>query len=117
MRMGVHTGEAEERDGGYFGRAVNRAARVADAGHGGQILVSAAAAALMAGVGLTDLGEHRLRDLATVEHLWQVGVERFPPVRSLSRFPDQYRRRRRLSAGRWSWSRSPHCWTGTGWSP
>lgn len=60
VRMGVHTGEAAERDGDYFGTAVNRASRLMSAGHGGQILVSATTVGVSgrsAGV-LADLGEH-----------------------------------------------------------
>ena len=65
VRMGVHTGEAECRDGDYFGTVVNRAARLMAIGHGGQVLCSSATAELVgdAQLGLTDLGEHRLRDL------------------------------------------------------
>src|SRR5262245_47066297 len=74
-RMGLHTGSAEERDGDYFGPAVNRAARVMQAGHGGQVLLAQATAALVrgalpAGAGLRDLGEQRLRDLARPEQLF-----------------------------------------------
>ena len=64
VRMGLHTGEAEERDGDYFGPAVNRAARVMAVGHGGQVLLAAVTAGLVDGVDLVDLGEHRLRDLS-----------------------------------------------------
>ena len=64
VRMGMATGEAEERDGDYFGPVLNRAARVMAAGHGGQILV----AAVHGGAGgrgrAGRLGEHRLRDLS-----------------------------------------------------
>ena len=57
VRMGLHTGEAESCGGDYFGPTlVNRAARVMDAGHGGQVLVSSATAGLLAGVDLVDLG-------------------------------------------------------------
>jgi class 3 adenylate cyclase len=64
VRMAVHTGEAHERDGDYFGPAVNRAARLMAAGHGGQVLVSNAVAELVSErVPLRDLGEHWLRDL------------------------------------------------------
>ena len=60
VRMGLHTGEAEFRDGDYFGIAVNRAARLTAVGHGGQVLCSAATAGLVdAEVPLIDLGEHR----------------------------------------------------------
>ena len=65
VRMGVATGEAEERDGDYFGPVLNRTTRVMEAGHGGQILVAASTASVVDGVELLDLGEHRLRDLST----------------------------------------------------
>ncbi len=77
VRMGLHTGEAEVRGGDYFGRSVNRTARIMAAGHGGQVLVSSSTAALAAddlapGVTLRDLGEHRLKDLDRPERLFQV---------------------------------------------
>ncbi len=74
VRMGVHTGEASERDGDYFGPAVNRAARLMNAGHGGQVLVGATTAAVVVGgAALVDLGEHRLRDLAEPQRVFQWG--------------------------------------------
>src|SRR5262245_3384115 len=91
-RMGLHTGVSEERDGDYFGPAVNRAARVMQAGHGGQVLLSLATAALVrgempAGAGLRDLGEHRLKDLLEPERLFQLLApdlaDGFPPPRAL----------------------------------
>src|ERR1700755_2187508 len=63
VRMGLATGEAELRDGDYFGVALNRAARVMAAGHGGQILMTESTAGLISGVDLIDLGPRRLRDL------------------------------------------------------
>ena len=72
VRMGLATGEAEQRGEDYFGPALNRAARVMAVGHGGQILLANATAALVVGVDLMDLGEHRLRDLSGVAHLFQV---------------------------------------------
>jgi class 3 adenylate cyclase len=88
VRMGLHTGEAELRDGDYFGTAVNRAARLVAVGHGGQILGSSATAELVdSGIGLVDLGEHRLRDLDRPMHVFQIGDGTFPPLRSLSAFP------------------------------
>jgi predicted ATPase len=88
VRMGLHAGEAELRGGDYFGTAVNRAARLAAVGHGGQILCSAATAELAdSDVGLVDLGEHRLRDLDRPMHVVQIGDGSFPPLRSLSVFP------------------------------
>lgn len=77
VRMGVHAGQAEQRAGDYFGPAVNRTARLMAAGHGSQVLLSAAAAALVgdrlpAGAGLLDLGEHRLKDLGRPERIFQL---------------------------------------------
>ena len=65
VRMGIATGEAELREGDYFGVVLNRAARVMAAGHGGQILVAESTAGLLSGVDLLDLGPRRLRDLST----------------------------------------------------
>ena len=65
VRMGISTGEAELRDGDYFGAVLNRAARVMAAGHGGQILLAESTAVLLTGVDLLDLGPRRLRDLPT----------------------------------------------------
>ena len=91
VRMGIATGEAEQRGDDYFGPALNRAARVMAVGHGGQILVSNSTAALLAGVDLLDLGEHRLRDLSGVEHLFQVRAEglatTFPPLKTVNAVP------------------------------
>ena len=72
--MGVHTGEAEVRDGDYHGHTLNRAARLMAVGHGGQILVSLVTSELVrgSGVDLVDLGAHQLRDLAEPEHVFQV---------------------------------------------
>jgi predicted ATPase/class 3 adenylate cyclase/DNA-binding CsgD family transcriptional regulator len=92
VRMGVHTGVCEERDGDYFGVVVNRAARLTAVGHGGQVLVSGAAAGLLSGglpdgVRLRDLGEHRLKDLGRAERVFQVTgrglAVGFGPLRSL----------------------------------
>ena len=93
VRMGVHTCEAEGRGGDYYGSGVNRAARLMGVAHGGQIVVSLASSALMREqqCELLDLGEHRLRDLAQPEHLFQVVAPglptEFPPLRSLDAFP------------------------------
>jgi predicted ATPase len=89
VRMGLHTGEAEWRDGDYFGTVVNRAARLMAIGHGGQVLCSAATAELVgdAQLSLTDLGEHRLRDLDRPMHVFQVGAGSFPALRSMDRLP------------------------------
>jgi predicted ATPase/class 3 adenylate cyclase len=94
VRMGLHTGEAVRGADGYVGLDVHRAARIAGAGHGGQVLLSETTRALVelalpAGVTLRDLGEHHLRDLEHPERLSQVIVEGleadFPPVRSAER--------------------------------
>ena len=61
VRMGLATGQAELRDGDYFGAVLNRAARVMAAGHGGQVLLAASTAVLLSGVDLVDLGPRRLR--------------------------------------------------------
>src|SRR2546427_10632855 len=63
VRMGIATGEAERRGDDYFGPALNRAARVRGAGHGGQILAGSSTIALVDGFDLIDLGPHQLRDL------------------------------------------------------
>jgi class 3 adenylate cyclase len=72
VRMGLATGEAEMRDGDYFGTVLNRAARVMAAGHGGQILVADSTAGLLSGIDLVDLGPRRLRDLPTAVGVFQV---------------------------------------------
>jgi len=79
VRIGLHTGVAELRDGDYFGSAVNRAARLEAIAHGGQIVCSQATAdlaldVLAEGVEFVDLGEHRLRDLARPERVCQVSA-------------------------------------------
>jgi predicted ATPase/class 3 adenylate cyclase len=83
VRMGIHTGTPHVTDEGYVGPDVHRAARIAAAGHGGQILVSSSTAALVEGERLRDLGEHRLKDLAASERIYQLGGEAFPPLTSL----------------------------------
>jgi transposase len=72
VRMGIATGEAELRDGDYFGTVLNRAARVMAAGHGGQILLADSTAVLLSGVDLVDLGPRRLRDVPTPVGVFQV---------------------------------------------
>ncbi len=84
VRMGIHTGTPLLTDEGYVGADVHRAARIAAAGHGGQILVSATTATL-AREGLRELGEYRLKDLSAPERLFQVGDEDFPPPKTLYR--------------------------------
>ena len=82
VRMGVHSGEVLLAGGDYFGMAVHKAARISSAAHGGQVVVSAQTRAL-ADVALRDLGEHRLKDLAAPERLFQLGEATFPPLRTL----------------------------------
>ena len=91
VRMAVHSGDAEHRDDDWFGPSLNRVARLLAIGHGGQVLVSAAGAALVAddlpaGATLLDKGEHRLKDLARAERVYQLGAPglatEFPPLRS-----------------------------------
>jgi class 3 adenylate cyclase len=72
VRMGLATGEAELRDGDYFGAVLNRAARVMAAGHGGQILVADSTAGLLSGIDLVDLGPRRLRDVSAPVGVFQV---------------------------------------------
>src|SRR4051794_35651824 len=87
VRMGIATGEAELRDGDYFGTVLNRAARVMAAGHGGQVLVADTTAGLLSGVDLVDLGPRRLRDIPnpiTVFQLRAPGLRTdFPVLRTL----------------------------------
>jgi predicted ATPase len=85
VRAAIHVGVADERDGDYFGPVVNRTARLMAAAHGGQVVVSAAAAALLTGIKLIDLGTHRLRDLTAPEHIFQLAAcGRHAPLRTLS---------------------------------
>ena len=96
VRIGIHTGTAALREGDYFGSALNRAARLMDVAHGGQIVcsqstVDLALDALPDGVSLVDLGEHRLRDLTRAERIFQVSTSTlpssFPALRSLESYP------------------------------
>src|SRR5690242_7804394 len=95
VRMGIATGEAELREGDYFGAVLNRAARVMAAGHGGQILLAESTAGLLSGVDLVDLGPRRLRDLPTPVGLFQVrasGLQaEFPALRALDTSPGNLR--------------------------
>ncbi|MCC6569974.1 MAG: adenylate/guanylate cyclase domain-containing protein, partial [Anaerolineales bacterium] len=91
-RMGLHTGEAELREGDYFGQTLNRAARIMSAGHGGQILISDVVAQvarehLSADVSLVDLGEHYLKGVVQAEKIYQIVApnlqKEFPPLNSI----------------------------------
>jgi len=92
VRMGIHSGEAAETPAGIVGLDVHRAARVAAVAHGGQVVLSAATAALLRdsmppGSSLRDLGLHRLKDLGRPEQIFQLQADglpaAFPPLRSL----------------------------------
>jgi predicted ATPase/class 3 adenylate cyclase len=96
VRMGLHTGTAQVMGDHYIGLDVHRAARIAAAGHGGQVLLSWATCALVEsevpeGIALRDLGEHRLKDLRRAERLYQVVLSDlpsdFPPLNSLDAHP------------------------------
>jgi predicted ATPase/class 3 adenylate cyclase len=93
VRMGLHTGESQERDGDYYGQTLNRASRVMGIGHGGQVLVSQSTWSLLAGqlpedASLSDLGEHRLKGIPATVQIYQLRhpdlVADFPPLTSLS---------------------------------
>jgi predicted ATPase/class 3 adenylate cyclase/DNA-binding SARP family transcriptional activator len=92
VRMGLHSGSPTVHDGAYVGLDVHRAARIAAAAHGGQVVISRATSELAQsglpeGVTLRDLGSHRLRDLPAAEHLYQLTIDGcvndFPPLKSL----------------------------------
>ncbi len=85
VRVGIHTGTPFLADEGYVGEDVHRAARIAAAGHGGQVLVSASTAALAGTDGQRNLGEHRLKDLSAPERIYQLGDGAFPPLATLYR--------------------------------
>jgi len=109
VRMALHTGTSDERDGDYFGPAVNRVARLLAIGHGGQVLVSGTAADLLQGdmppqSSLRDLGAHRLKDLARPEQVYQLVApdlpETFPALRSLDALPNNLPRQLSSFVGR-----------------
>ncbi|HEY3211378.1 MAG TPA: adenylate/guanylate cyclase domain-containing protein [Actinomycetota bacterium] len=97
VRMGLHTGEGVLSGDDYVGIDVNRAARIADAAHGGQVIISEATRGLVEhvlpeGVSLRDLGDHRLKDILHPEHLYDLVIEGlpadFPPPRTLDARPN-----------------------------
>ncbi len=97
VRMAVHSGAADERDGDYFGPPVNRVARLLAIAHGGQTIVSSVTAHLLRGAmpegsELRDVGEHRLKDLTEPERVWQLTApglaDTFPPLLSLASLPN-----------------------------
>ncbi len=83
VRIGLHTGSPLVTSEGYVGDDVHFAARVASSGHGGQVILSAATAELVE-FQLTDLGEHRLKDLAGSVPIFQLGTASFPPLKTIS---------------------------------
>jgi serine/threonine protein kinase len=110
IRMALHAGEAEERDGDYFGPPLNRVARLLSAGHGGQTLISKATKELVEGrlpeeVSLRDMGERRLKDLKESERIFQLLAPdlptEFPPLKTLetSSNEDRYRLIRQIGSG------------------
>ena len=84
VRIGLHTGTPLLTEEGYVGGDVHRAARIAAAGHGGQVLVSSSTAPLVE-IELTDLGEHRFKDLSAPERIYQLGDGEFRALESLYR--------------------------------
>ncbi len=97
VRMAIHAGSAELRDGDYYGNPLNRVARILAAAHGGQVLISLPVEELVRDtlsitIGLRDLGERRLRDLARPERLYQLVIDglasEFPPLRSVEVMPN-----------------------------
>lgn len=95
VRMGLHTGESEAREGDYYGSEVNRAARLMSIGHGGQVLLSNATALLVRDqlppdISILDLGEHGLHDLGRAERIFQLAYpglpSEFPALKSLSAY-------------------------------
>jgi class 3 adenylate cyclase len=85
VRMGLHTGEPQMTGEGYVGLSVHVGARIAAAGHGGQILLSSRTKELAGeSTSFSDLGEHRLKDLEDPVRLFQIGAALFPPLRTMS---------------------------------
>ena len=109
VRMGLHTGESQARQGDYYGTEVNRSARIMGLGYGGQVLISGATAALVKNslpqnCTLADLGEHRLKGIATPEQIFQLChpslTSAFPPLKSLATFKHNLHRQLTSFIGR-----------------
>ena len=83
VRMGLHTGAPHVTAEGYVGDVVHEGARIAAVGHGGQTLLSAQTLDLVE-VDVTDLGEHRLKDIESPVPIYQLGSGRFPPLKTIS---------------------------------
>jgi class 3 adenylate cyclase len=108
-RMSLHTGSIEEREGDYFGPPVNRVSRLLSTGHGGQTLLSLSAQELVrdqlpVGTQLRDLGEHRLKDLARPERVFELLAPDlpadFPPLRTLESRPNNLPEQPTMLVGR-----------------
>jgi predicted ATPase/predicted negative regulator of RcsB-dependent stress response len=84
VRIGLHTGTPLVTEEGYVGDDVHLAARVGASGHGGQVVLSRTTSELVDGLPLTDLGEHRLKDIPAAVSIFQLGGERFPPLKTIS---------------------------------
>ena len=84
VRIGLHTGTPFVTEEGYVGDDVHLAARVGASAHGGQVVLSRATRELADGLLLTDLGEQRLKDIAAAVSIFQLGSERFPPLKTIS---------------------------------
>jgi predicted ATPase/class 3 adenylate cyclase len=83
IRVGIHSGTPHLTEDGYVGEDVHLGARIAAAGHGGQVVLSQATRALVEAEAV-DLGEHRLKDFAEPVWIFQLGTERFPPLKTIS---------------------------------
>ncbi|HET6781568.1 MAG TPA: adenylate/guanylate cyclase domain-containing protein, partial [bacterium] len=109
VRMGIHTGEPLLTETGYVGMDVHRAARISQASHGAQILLSQTTRDLISadlpdGISLLDLGEHRLKDMSEPQRLFQVVAPElpaeFPPIWSLGTIPNNLPRQLTSFVGR-----------------
>ena len=108
VRIGLHSGEPQITDEGYVGEDVHIGARIGSAAHGGQVLLSDATERLLPGsiegIGVRDLGEHGLKDLAARQHLYQLVIEGlsndFPPIRTLDGRPNNLPRQLTALIGR-----------------
>ena len=85
VRMGIHTGTPHVTAQGYVGVDVHKGARIAASSHGGQIVISRETRLLLGeGLDLLDLGEHRVKDFVAPVWIYQLGKERFPPLKTIS---------------------------------
>jgi class 3 adenylate cyclase len=120
VRMGLATGEAELREGDYFGPVLNCAARVMAAGHGGQVLLDGTTAGLCSSIDLLALGARQLRDIGKPVEVFQVlavGLRsEFPPLKTLDATPGNLRPQTTSLVGRESeWPRCKRRWRLIGW--